>query len=86
MSRIPLDHRPTPLLRIAEIYSKRRYGAVLEPGLALLHNRKVLITLIAYENKVARWDTLYPTVKAVATLAGAWTSDSGSRSTVGLTP
>jgi alkylhydroperoxidase family enzyme len=71
MSRIPLDHRPTPLLRIAEIYSKRRYGAVLEPGLALLHNRKVLITLIAYENKVARWDTLDPTVKAVATLAAA---------------
>jgi hypothetical protein len=33
MSRIPLDHKPTPLLRIAEIYSKRRYGAVLEPGL-----------------------------------------------------
>ena len=71
MSRIPLNHKPTLLLRIAEIYSKRRYGAVLEPGLALLHNRKVLITLIAYENKVARWDTLDPTVKAVATLAAA---------------
>jgi alkylhydroperoxidase family enzyme len=71
MSRIPLDHKPTPLLRIAEIYSKRRYGAVLEPGLALLHNRKVLIALIAYENRVARWDTLDPTVKAVATLAAA---------------
>jgi alkylhydroperoxidase family enzyme len=71
VSRIPLDHKPTPLLRIAEIYSKRRYGAVLEPGLALLHNRKVLMTLIANENRVARWDTLNPTVKAVATLAAA---------------
>jgi alkylhydroperoxidase family enzyme len=71
VSRIPLDHEPTLLLRIAEIYSKRRYGTVLEPGLALLHNRKVLISLIAYENKVARWDTLDPTVKAVATLAAA---------------
>jgi alkylhydroperoxidase family enzyme len=71
MSRIPLDHKPTPLLRIAEIYSKRRYGAVLEPGLALLHNRKVLMTVIANENRVARWDTLNPTVKAVATLAAA---------------
>jgi hypothetical protein len=29
VSRIPLDHKPTLLLRIAEIYSKRRYGAVL---------------------------------------------------------
>jgi AhpD family alkylhydroperoxidase len=71
MSRIPLDHRPTPLLRIAEIYSKRRYGAVLEPGLALLHNRKVLFAMIAHENKVARWDALDPTVKAVAALAAA---------------
>jgi len=71
MSRIPLDHKPTLLLRIAEIYSKRRYGAVLEPGLALLHNRKVLITVIANENKVARWDALDPTVNAVAALAAA---------------
>jgi hypothetical protein len=58
MSRIPLDHKPTPLLRIAEIYSKRRYGAVLEPGLALLHNRKVLLTLMASENRVTRWNAL----------------------------
>ncbi len=71
MSRIPLDHKPTPLLRIAEIYSKRRYGAVLEPGLAFLHNRKVLFAMIAHENKVARWDALDPTVKAVAALAAA---------------
>jgi hypothetical protein len=40
MLRIPLDHKRTPLVWIAEIYSKRRYGAVLDPGLALLHNRK----------------------------------------------
>jgi alkylhydroperoxidase family enzyme len=71
MSRIPLNHKPTLLLRIAEIYSKRRYGAVLEPGLALLHNRKVLTAMIAHENRVARWDALDPTVKAVAVLAAA---------------
>jgi hypothetical protein len=50
MSRIPLDHKPTPLLRIAEMYSKRRYGAVLQPGLALLHNRRVLLAMMGYEN------------------------------------
>jgi alkylhydroperoxidase family enzyme len=71
MSRIPLDHKPTPLVRIAEIYSKRRYGAVLQPGLALLHNRKVLLGMIGYENWVARWDALDPTVKAVGVLAAA---------------
>ena len=71
MSRIPLDPKPTPLLRIAEMYSRRRYGAVLEPGLALLHNRKVLLTMMANENRVTRWDALGPTVKAVAALAAA---------------
>jgi AhpD family alkylhydroperoxidase len=71
MSRIPLDHKPTPLLRIAEVYSRRRYGVVIEPGLALLHNRKVLLTLMAGENRVARWDALDPTVKALAALAAA---------------
>jgi alkylhydroperoxidase family enzyme len=71
MSRIPLDHKPTPLIRIAEIYSKRRYGAVLQPGQALLHNRKVLVAMIGYENKVARWNALDQTVKAVAVLAAA---------------
>jgi AhpD family alkylhydroperoxidase len=71
MSRIPLDHKRTPLLRIAEIYSKRRYGAVLQPGLALLHNRRVLLAMMGYENRVARWDSLDPTVKALAELAAA---------------
>lgn len=71
MSRIPLDHKRTPLLGIAEIYSKRRYGAVLQPGLALLHNRRVLLAMMGYENKVARWNSLDPTVKALAELAAA---------------
>jgi hypothetical protein len=56
MSGIPLDHKRTPLVRIAEIYSKRRYGAVLDSGPALLHNRKVLMAMI--ETRVAHWDAL----------------------------
>ena|SRR5829696_6055646 len=56
MSVIPLDHKRTPLVRIAEIYSKRRYGAVLDSGPALLHNRKVLMAVI--ETRVAHWDAL----------------------------
>ena len=71
MARIALTHRRSLPLRLAEAYSRRRYGAVLEPGLAMLHNRKVLLATIANENKVARWDTLDPTVKALAVLASA---------------
>ena len=71
MSRIPLDHPRNPLLWLAEAYSRRKYGQVLEPGLAILHNRKVLTTMIAHENKVARWNSLDPTTKALAVLAAA---------------
>ncbi len=71
MARIPLDHPRTPLVRIAESYSRRRYGQVPEPGLALMHNRRVLTATIANENKVARWNKAGDTVKALATMAAA---------------
>ena len=31
---------------------------MLDPGFALLHNRKVLMAMITHENRVARWDAL----------------------------
>ena len=71
MPRIPLDHPRTPLLRLAEVVSRRRLGARPEPGLALLHNRRVLITTLAHESRVSRWKTLDPTTSALATLATA---------------
>lgn len=83
MARIPLTHRRTPVLRLAEAYSRRRYGAVLDPGLAALHNKKVLMALVGFESKVARWNALDPTLKALAVLASAaeigctWCTDFG---------
>jgi AhpD family alkylhydroperoxidase len=71
MSRIPLDHPRTPVMRLAEAYSRRKYGQVLQPGLAILHNRRVLTTMLAHENKVARWRSLDQTTKALAVLAAA---------------
>ncbi len=71
MSRIPLDHPRTPLFRIAEYVSHRRLGALPEPGLVLLHNRRVLTATLWHESKVARWHTLDNTTKALATLAAA---------------
>lgn len=71
MSRIPLEHRPGPFLWLTETISRRTMGRVPEPGLALMHNRRVLTTIMSTESKVARWKTLDDTTKALATLASA---------------
>jgi alkylhydroperoxidase family enzyme len=70
-ARVPLTHRRTPYVRLMEAYSRRRYGAVLEPGLVALHHRGVLRTMLRTEAGVAKWDRLDPSVKALATLAAA---------------
>ena len=70
-ARVPLQHPRTLVVRLVEAYSRRRYGAVLEPGLVALHNRRVLRTMIRTESGVARWNRLDPTVRAVAVLAAA---------------
>ncbi len=70
-ARIPLDHPNTILLRLASWWSRRAYGDVLEPGMAMLHNRKVLMANVSNERRVARWDALDNTVKSLAVLAAA---------------
>lgn len=70
-ARVPLEHRRTPAVRIIEAWSRRRYGAVLEPGLVALHNRRVLTTLMRTETSAARWNRLDPTTRALATMAAA---------------
>lgn len=71
MARIPLEHARTPMVRIAEAYSTRKYGAVLEPGQVALHNRKVLTTMLLTETTAARWSALPATLQALATMAPA---------------
>lgn len=71
MPRIPLTHPRTLKARVMEWYSRRSYGDVLEPGLVAFHNPKVLATTIRHESSVAKWNTLDPTLKALATMASA---------------
>jgi AhpD family alkylhydroperoxidase len=66
-----MQHRRTPFVRLMEAWSRHRYGAVLEPALVALHNRRVLVTLLRTETSAARWNALDPTLKALATLATA---------------
>lgn len=71
MARIPLEHKQTPVMRMAEAYSRRKYGDVLEPGLVALHNRRVLATMMLTESTVARWKSLPKTLSAIAVMAAA---------------
>src|SRR5690554_3100570 len=71
MPRIPLAHRRTLKVRAMEWYSRRTYGDVLEPGLVAYHNPKVLSAMLRNETSVAKWNTLDPTLKALATMASA---------------
>jgi AhpD family alkylhydroperoxidase len=73
MARIPLDPPRTLIYRLAEWYSRRTYGAVLDPGAAMAHNPRVLITDARFERSLARWNRLDPTLKALAQMASAAT-------------
>jgi alkylhydroperoxidase family enzyme len=70
-ARIPLEVPPTLFGRAIAWYSRRAYGDVLDPGLAMLHNRKVLRGVIGFERKVERWDALDADLKTLAEAASA---------------
>jgi AhpD family alkylhydroperoxidase len=69
VARISLDPPRGLVFRIGEWYSKRVYGAVLDPGRAWAHNTKVLLGLTGFERKVAKWDRLDPVLKELAVMA-----------------
>ena len=72
-ARISLDPPRTLFTRLTEWYSRRSYGAVLDPGSVIAHNGKVLRTYIRYEQSLARWDRVDPTLKSLAVMASAAT-------------
>jgi alkylhydroperoxidase family enzyme len=71
MARISLDPPRTLFYRFAEWYSRRTYGAILDPLPAMGHNQRVLSTDLRFEMSVARWKKLDPTLKALAVMASA---------------
>jgi alkylhydroperoxidase family enzyme len=72
-ARVPLPE-PTSLFgRLVVWYSRRTYGDVLDNGLALLHNRPVLMGVLGFERRVAKWHRLDPDLKILAEMAGAST-------------
>ncbi|BCK69092.1 hypothetical protein Srufu_030450 [Streptomyces libani subsp. rufus] len=73
MARISLTPRRTLTLRLAEWYSRRAYGEVLQPALAMGHHPRVLRSYFSFESKVARWKALDPALKTLAEMASAVT-------------
>ncbi len=84
MARISLDPPVTTVYRLARWYSRRTYGEVLEPGVAMAHDPRVLRAYLRFEQAVAKWDRLDPTLAALAQAAAAatvgcgWCLDFGS--------
>lgn len=71
MARIPLNPPRAPLYRLVEWYSRRTYGVVLDPGAAVAHNPRVLLSYVRYERSLARWNRLDPTLKDLAVMVAA---------------
>jgi alkylhydroperoxidase family enzyme len=68
MARIGLEHERTWLVRLAEWGSRRKYGKVMDPGRAALHNRRVMASMLLLEGSAARWKALDPDLKALAVM------------------
>jgi AhpD family alkylhydroperoxidase len=72
-ARVPLDTADGLFGRLMSWYSRRTYGDVLDNGLALLHNRPVLMSVLRFEKRVAKWKRLDPGLTTLAELATAAT-------------
>lgn len=70
-ARVPLREGSGLFDRIIQWYSRRTYGDVLDNGLALMHNKPVLWSVLRFEQGVAKWKRLDPDLKMLAQLAAA---------------
>jgi alkylhydroperoxidase family enzyme len=70
-ARVPLDPPRGLFGRILQWYSRRSYGQVAEPALAMAHDRRALVAYGMFERRVAKFRALDPELKALAQLAAA---------------
>ena len=71
MVRISLDPPRTLSYRLAARFSRRRYGAVLDPVAAVGHNPRVGLAYGLFELQVERWRQLDHGLKDLAVMASA---------------
>jgi alkylhydroperoxidase family enzyme len=70
-ARVSLEEGTGLIDRLVQWYSRRTYGDVLDTGLALLHHKPVLWSVLRFEQRVARWRRLDPDLKMLAQMAAA---------------
>lgn len=69
--RIPRADLSTPFGRIVQGLSRHLYDDVPDNAYVLFHHRKVLLGVLGFERKVARWDALDSHLKSYAVMASA---------------
>lgn len=70
MARTSLDPPRTLLWRVAEWYSRRRYGTVLDPGRVYGHHHSVALSIVRLERGPATWKAGDPLLKHLAVMEG----------------
>lgn len=70
-ARVPLEHPGSRLARVLSFWTRRTYGQEMEPMLALLHHRRVTMSVARFEMGIAKWSTLEPGLKELACLSVA---------------
>jgi AhpD family alkylhydroperoxidase len=73
MARISLDPPRTMIVRAGEWYTRRRFGVALDPGRAMAHNRRVLMTCAREEMSAEKWSKAPKELKHLAVMAAAAT-------------
>ncbi len=73
MARISLDPPHSLTSRFGDWYSRRRFGAELEPGRAMAHNPKVLRTYARLEMSAQKWSATPNELKHLAVMSAAAT-------------
>lgn len=73
MARISLDPPESLTYRLGAWYSKRRYGAVMDPAAAMGHNAKVMKTTARFEMSLAKWNSVPADLKHLAEMSASVT-------------
>jgi AhpD family alkylhydroperoxidase len=70
-ARVPLTQPTSVIGKAINYYAKRQYGQVMDNGLAMGHNPRVMLADGLFEFLVSRWNKLDPQLKALAEIATA---------------
>lgn len=70
-ARVPLVQPPGLLGKAIVWFSRRTFGQVPDPALALGHHRRALLADLLFERRVDKFRSLDPQLKQLATLAAA---------------